>query len=95
MPSLIARTGALLAAAALCATVASTAAPADAATSAKHFKNCTALDKTYKHGVGKVGARDKVSGHTKPVTNFKRSNALYAANKGSDRDHDGVACEKR
>ena len=94
MPSLTARTGALLATAALCVSVAATAAPADAAPSAKHFKNCTALDKTYKHGVGKVGAHDKVSGHTKPVTTFKRSKALYDANKGSDRDHDGIACEK-
>jgi len=45
--------------------------------------------------VGKKGARDKVSGSTKPVTNFKVDNALYAANKKSDRDGDGVACEKR
>ncbi|WP_375486179.1 excalibur calcium-binding domain-containing protein [uncultured Jatrophihabitans sp.] len=66
-----------------------------ASTGAKHYKNCTALNKAYKHGVGKVGARDHVSGHTKPVTTFKRSNALYNANRGSDRDHDGIACEKR
>jgi hypothetical protein len=49
----------------------------------------------YKHGVGKKGAKDKVSGKTKPVTNFYVSNGLYAANKKLDRDKDGIACEKR
>ncbi|WP_045743258.1 excalibur calcium-binding domain-containing protein [Actinoplanes rectilineatus] len=73
--------------------VAVTATPAAAA--AKTYKNCTALNKTYKHGVGKKGAKDKVRGKTKPVTNFKVSNALYNANKKMDRDKDGVACEKR
>lgn len=70
-----------------------TAAPAEAAY--KTYKNCTALNKVYKHGVGKPGAHDKVSGRTKPVTNFKRSAGLYKANKKSDRDKDGIACEKR
>jgi hypothetical protein len=59
----------------------------------KKFKNCTALNKVYAHGVGRVGARDKTSGT--PVTNFKRSNKLYNQNKGSDRDKDGIACEKK
>lgn len=73
-------------------------APVAMATSAdaapvKKFKNCTQLNKTYKHGVGKPGARDKTSGT--PVTNFKRSAAIYKQNKGSDRDKDGIACEKR
>jgi hypothetical protein len=69
------------------------AVSADAAST--HFANCTAMHHVYKHGVGKTTAHDKVRGKTKPVTNFKRSNALYAANKKSDRDHDGVACEAR
>ena len=60
------------------------------------YKNCTQLNKKYPHGVGKVGARDHTTGV--PVTNFKRSNNLYAVamkfNKGLDRDHDGIACEK-
>jgi len=60
---------------------------------AKTFKNCTALNRVYRHGVGKPGARDKTSG--RPVTNFKRSKALYKANSKSDRDKDGIACEKR
>lgn len=61
----------------------------------KKFKNCTALNKKYKHGVGKTAAKDKVSGRSKPVKNFKKHNALYKANKHLDRDKDGVACEKR
>ena len=62
------------------------------------YKNCTALNKKYKHGVGKTKAKDKVSGRSKPVTNFKKSTALYNTamrhNRGLDRDRDGVACEK-
>jgi hypothetical protein len=66
------------------------AAPSYGATK---YKNCTALNKDYPHGVGRQGARDKTSGT--PVTSFKVSNSLYAANRGSDRDKDGIACEKR
>jgi hypothetical protein len=59
------------------------------------YKNCTQFNKRYPHGVGKVGARDHTSGT--PVTNFKRSNKLYAVamshNRGLDRDRDGIACE--
>ncbi len=62
----------------------------------KLFKNCTNLNRTYPHGIGRAGARDKTSGD--PVTNFKRSTALYnkamSYNRGLDRDKDGVACEK-
>ena len=64
-------------------------------TSAKTYANCDALHKKYPHGVAKKGARDKVSGSTKPVTNFTVNTAVYNANKKSDRDKDGVACEKR
>jgi len=64
-----------------------------------HYKNCTALHKHFKHGVGKSGANDKVRGKTKPVTNFKKSTKIYKAaikyNRRLDADHDGVACEKR
>ncbi|MFI1987754.1 excalibur calcium-binding domain-containing protein [Actinoplanes sp. NPDC020271] len=69
------------------------ATPAEAA--AKTYKNCTELNKKYKHGVGRKGAKDKVRGSTKKVTNFYVNNALYNANKKSDRDKDGIACEKR
>jgi hypothetical protein len=61
---------------------------------AKEFKNCTALNKKYPHGVGRSkSVRDQTSGT--PVTNFKVSKALYKANSKSDRDKDGIACEKR
>jgi len=62
------------------------------ANAAKTYSNCTKLNRDYPHGVGKPGARDKTSGT--PVTNFKRSRALYKANKSRDRDGDGIACEK-
>lgn len=65
------------------------ASPADAARS---YRNCTALNKDYPHGVGRPGAQDKTSGNR--VTTFKRSNDLYNANTGRDRDRDGIACEK-
>ncbi len=77
-------------------------APADAVT-AKHYKNCTALNKVYPHGVGKKGATDHTSG-TK-VKNFTVSDKVYGMNNGPrntktgeydlDRDNDGIACEKR
>jgi hypothetical protein len=57
------------------------------------YKNCTALNKRWAHGVGRWGARDKTSGT--PVTNFKRSNILYRQNRSHDRDGDKIACEKR
>ena len=56
------------------------------------FANCTAMHRVYAHGVGRRYAHDHTSGT--PVTNFFRNNALYSANSGSDRDHDGIACEK-
>ena len=65
------------------------------AAAARKFANCTALNRVYPHGVGKTGARDKVRGKSKPVTNFTRNNAVYAANTKSDADKDGIACEKR
>ena len=71
-----------------------TSSAASAAPNAKKFANCKALNKKYPHGVGKRGAKDRTSSAYK-VTNFKRSNALYKANKKSDRDKDGIACEKR
>ena len=60
---------------------------------AESYKNCAALNKDFPHGVGRQGARDKTSGT--PVTSFKVSNTLYRANGSSDRDRDGIACEKR
>jgi hypothetical protein len=61
------------------------------------YKNCTALNKKYPHGVGKAGARDRTKSGA-PVTTFKRSTKIYntamSHNKRLDGDKDGVACEK-
>ena len=69
---------------------------ASAATKPPQYKNCTALNKKYPHGVGKANARDHVSSGT-PVTNFRHSTKLYneamSFNRGLDRDKDGIACE--
>ena len=67
-------------------------AGADASVSPKTYKNCTALNKVYKHGVGRLGAHDHTSGT--PVTNFTRNSKVYKLNVKSDRDKDGIACEK-
>jgi len=68
---------------------------ASAAMPAK-WKNCTAVNHRYPHGVGRNNAHDHTSGV--PVTNFKHSTTLYKTamhyNKGLDRDRDGIACEK-
>ena len=61
----------------------------------KEYANCDAMHKDYPHGVGRSGAEDEVTGDTEPVTTFFVSTALYKANTKSDRDKDGVACEKR
>ena len=84
----------LVAATAVVAPIAVTAAPADAA--ARSFANCTAMHKVYAYrgGIKKVGAHDKRTdgGHAKyaPYVSTKR----YNLNAKSDRDHDGVACEQ-
>src|SRR3954449_12240438 len=60
------------------------------------WKNCTAVNKRYPHGVGRNHAHDHTSGV--PVTNFRHSTRLYKLamqyNKGLDRDRDGIACEQ-
>jgi hypothetical protein len=78
--------------------VATTAAVAHAITRPAWTKNCTALNKKYRHGVGKLHAHDKTTTGT-PVTTFRRSTRLYNIamrwNRSLDRDHDGIACEKK
>jgi len=66
---------------------------ADAQTPRK-YPNCKAMNKVYPHGVGRVGARDKVKPANPRVTNFKRSNRVYELSKARDRDNDKIACEK-
>jgi hypothetical protein len=58
---------------------------------AKKFKNCTALNKVYPGGVALPGAVNS-GGVAKKEPKYDK--ALYAANKSSDRDGDGIACEK-
>ena len=58
---------------------------------AKKFKNCTELNKVYPGGVALPGAIN-AGGATKKEPKYDK--ALYTANKGSDRDGDGIACEK-
>lgn len=66
-------------------------APAADAARPRKFANCDAMHRVHPHGVGRPGARDHTSGT--PVTTFRRDRALYLANRGSDRDGDGIACE--
>ena len=57
----------------------------------KAFKNCSALNKVYPGGVAKPGAIN-LGGVTKNEPKYDLG--LYKANKKSDRDGDGIACEK-
>lgn len=59
--------------------------------SAKTFKNCTDLNKTYPGGVARPGAVNQ-GGMTKLTPKYNKK--IYEANKKSDRDKDGIACEK-
>jgi hypothetical protein len=63
--------------------------PASAATRYPTYKNCTEMHKRYKGGVARTGARDPRARY-KPYVNTD----LYNANKKSDRDKDGIACEQ-
>ena len=63
--------------------------PANA--TAKVFKNCTELNKVYPGGVALPGAVN-AGGETKKAPKYDK--ALYNANMKSDRDKDGIACEK-
>jgi len=58
---------------------------------AKVFKNCTDLNKVYPGGVALPGAVN-AGGATNKEPKYDK--ALYTANKKSDRDGDGIACEK-
>ena len=58
---------------------------------ANKFKNCTELNKVYPGGVALPGAVN-AGGTTKQTPKYDKK--LYEANKKSDRDKDGIACEK-
>ncbi len=68
-----------------------TAFPSTSNAAAKKFKNCTELNKVYPGGVALPGAVN-AGGATKKTPKYDK--ALYTANKKSDRDGDGIACEK-
>ena len=74
----------------ICLGLAFSVAPSSHA-AAKVFKNCTALNKVYPGGVALPGAIN-AGGVTKKEPKYDK--ALYNANKKSDRDKDGIACEK-
>jgi len=67
------------------------ASPSHSNAAAKKFKNCTELNKVYPGGVALPGAVN-AGGKTKKEPKYDK--ALYDANKKSDRDGDGIACEK-
>lgn len=58
---------------------------------ARVFKNCTELNRVYPGGVALPGAVN-AGGVTKKLPKYDK--ALYKANAKSDRDKDGIACEK-
>ena len=66
-------------------------APQSTYAAAKKFKNCTELNKVYPGGVALPSAVN-AGGVTKKEPKYDK--ALYTANKSSDRDKDGIACEK-
>ncbi|MFD0051023.1 excalibur calcium-binding domain-containing protein [Actinomycetes bacterium NPDC127524] len=70
----------------------STGDNAKASTKIITYKNCTALNKVYKGGVAKSSKVRNKGGktHYKPYV----SSALYSKNIHSDRDKDGIACER-
>jgi hypothetical protein len=55
------------------------------------FKNCTELNKVFPGGVARTGATNS-GGVAKKMPKY--DTALYLANQKSDRDKDGIACEK-
>jgi hypothetical protein len=65
--------------------------PSHSNAAAKKFKNCTELNKVYPGGVALPGAVN-AGGVTKQAPKFDKR--LYEANQKSDRDKDGIACEK-
>ena len=74
----------------MCVGIAVSAVPSSQAAT-KVFKNCTELNKVYPGGVALPGAVNS-GGVTKKKPKYDK--ALYEANKKSDRDKDGIACEK-
>lgn len=72
---------------------------ASAASSVTTFRNCAAIHHAYPGGIAKKGVKYNTihyggqTYHRTLVGKVKFSTALYTANKKSDADHDGIACE--
>lgn len=66
------------------------AEPPPAPAHANEYANCTELRKDYRGGVARQGAVNQ-GGATRHQPHY--DNALYEANRKSDRDKDGIACE--
>ena len=66
---------------------------APAADAATTFANCTAMHRTFKHGVAKsdrAAAAQVRQGYGRPAVRYR----IYMANyRSMDRDRDGTACE--
>lgn len=92
-PLSLAVAAALAAGLALAPALPSVAAPS--AASAKTYKNCTEVHRVYSGGIARAGVKynKTPSGKRALKGHVKFSTALYNANKKSDRDKDGVACE--
>ncbi|MFT8322434.1 MAG: excalibur calcium-binding domain-containing protein [Bacillus sp. (in: firmicutes)] len=65
---------------------------AEAKTKVKTYANCKALNADYKGGVAKSSSTKNKGGKTKYKPYVSKD--LYNANKKSDRDKDGIACER-
>jgi hypothetical protein len=74
----------------VCMAIAISATPSSQA-AVKVFKNCTELNKVYPGGVAMPGAINS-GGRIKKSPKYNKP--LYLANQKSDRDKDGIACEK-
>jgi hypothetical protein len=72
-------------------TIIFTLIPTGSNAAAKKFNNCTELNRVYPGGVAMPGAVN-VGGPTTKEPKYDK--ALYIANKQSDKDKDGIACEK-
>lgn len=90
----------LLAAAALAAGLALAPATAGiaapAADAAKTYRNCTEIRKVWSGGIAKQGVTHNRTPHGNRALKgrVKFSTPLYQANRKSDRDRDGIACER-
>jgi len=76
------------------AMIASTLAFAGPAEAVTDFRNCAAMHRTFPNGV----ARSLAAAHRQELTLHKRpavAPAVYRANRESDADRDGTACEVR